>query len=228
MGEMKNEAKQERVDRWEKPKMKPNRKEGIVSDKPAPCPECPDYKTCTGLCAKMERWTGQDTIGRSSTILLENKNRVGSEIRLDDYVDYCAFHNTNIVTPDSTLSMEAWSDVCSMRLSDKVVRMVYSYYMLGKRLRDIAIDEKASSQAIDQRHIQAKKSIAKRLEQRSYWKKVRGTIQYKSVRDYDVCSLFFGAGYPRKIIAKIMGLHVSTVIKIIFKKSNELEGLSIC
>lgn len=208
--------------------MNPNRKEGIVSDKPSPCTECSDYKFCTDLCDKMELWADQDTVGRSSTILLENRDRVGSEERLDDYVDYCAFHNKNIFTPDSTLSMEAWNDVCSMRLSDKIVRMIYSYYMLGKRIRDIAIDEKASSQAIDQRHIQAKKSIAKKLEQRLFWQKVRGTIEYQSVRDYDVCSLFFGAGYPRKIIAKVMGLHVSTVIKIIVKKSNELSSISIC
>jgi len=207
--------------------MNPNRKEGIVSDKPSPCPECREYKTCIKLCDKMELWTDQDTVGRSSTILLENRERVGSEKRLDDYVDYCAFHNRNVFKPDSTLSIDAWNDICSMRLSDKIVRMIYSYYMLGKRIRDIAIDEKASSQAIDQRHIQAKKSIAKKLEQRLYWKEVRGTLQYQSVRDYDVCSLFFGAGYPRKIIAKVMGLHVSTVIKIIFKKSNELGDLSV-
>jgi len=208
--------------------MNPNRKEGIVSDKPSPCTECPDYKFCTDLCDKMELWADQDTVGRSSTILLENRDRVGSEARLDDYVDYCAFHNKNIFTPDSTLSIDSWNDICSMRLSDKIVRMIYSYYMLGKRIRDIAIDEKASSQAIDQRHIQAKKSIAKKLEQRLFWQKVRGTIEYQSVRDYDVCSLFFGAGYPRKIIAKVMGLHVSTVIKIIVKKSNELSSISIC
>jgi DNA-directed RNA polymerase specialized sigma54-like protein len=98
--------------------------------------------------------------------------------------------------------------------------------MLGKRIRDIAIDEKTSSQTIDQRHIQAKKSIAKRLQQRELWLKIRGMLEYKSVRDYDVCYLFFGAGYPRKIIAKIMRLHVSTVIKIIRKKYNELGDLA--
>jgi len=208
--------------------MKPNRKEDIVAEKPAPCPECPKYKTCINLCEKMELWADQDTVGRSSTQLLENRDRKGSEQRLDDYVDYCAFHNKDVVTPDSALSIESWDDICSMRLSDKVVRMVYSYYMLGKRIRDIAIDECTSSQAIDQRHIQAKKSIAKKIKQRDHWKKIRGSLEYRSIRDYDVCRLFFEAGYPKKIIAKVMGLHVSTVIKIILKKTNELSAIDIC
>lgn len=205
--------------------MKPNRKEAIVASNPGPCPSCPDYGTCEALCEKVEMWTDQDTVGRSSRVLLENRHRQGSEQRLDDYVDYCAVNNRDVVIPDSTLSIEAWNDICSMRLSDKIVRLIYSYYMLGKRIRDIAIDEKTSSQTVDQRHIQARKSVAKRLKQREFWGSVRDKLAYKSVRDYDVCYLFFGAGYPRKIIAKIMRLHVSTVIKIILKKNSELDVL---
>ena len=202
--------------------MKPNRKETIVANDPGPCPDCPEYKTCKILCEKVELWVNQDTIGRSSTILLENRFRTESEERLDDYVDYCLYHNKNIVKPDSTLSIDTWNDVCTMRLSDKIIRMIYSYYMLGKRIRDIAIDEKTSSQTIDQRHIQAKKSIAKHLEQRENWDIIKGMLDFKSIRDYDVCYLFFRAGYPRKIIAKIMRLHVSTIIKIITIKNKEL------
>jgi hypothetical protein len=186
------------------------------------------FGTCMELCEKAELWVDQDTIGRSSRVLLENRYRTGSEQRLDDYIDYVAYHNPDVVTPNRALSMEAWEDVCTMRLSDKIIRMIYSYYILGKRIRDIAIDEKTSSQTIDQRHIQAKKSIAKRLKQRAHWKKIRGKLKYKSVRDYDVCYLFYGAGYPRKIIAKIMRLHVSTVIKIILKKNSELGEYFAC
>lgn len=202
--------------------MNPNRKETIVANNPGPCPECVMYGECMALCETAELWVNQDTVSGSNTMLLENRLRTSSESGLDDYVDYCAIHNQDVMMPDSDISMEAWNDICSMRLSDKIIRLIYSYYMLGKRIRDIAIDEKASSQAIDQRHIQAKKAIAKRLKQRAYWKRVRGLVEYKSVRDYDVSYLFFGAGYPRKIIAKIMGLHVSTVIKIISNKTNEL------
>ena len=202
--------------------MIPNRKETIVANDPGPCPDCPRYKTCKKMCEKVEMWVNQDTVGRNSNILLENRVRTGSEERLDDYVDYCAFHNSDIVKPDSTLSIDTWNDVCTMRLSDKIIRMIYSYYMLGKRIRDIAIDEKTSSQTIDQRHIQAKKSIAKHLEQRNNWDIIKGVLKFKSIRDYDVCYLFFCAGYPRKIIAKIMRLHVSTVIKIITSKNREL------
>jgi hypothetical protein len=208
--------------------MEPNRKEIIVANTPRPCPACSMFGTCIELCEEAALWVDQDTIGRSSRVLLENRHRTGSEQRLDDYIDYVAYHNPDVVTPDSTLSMKAWKDVCTMRLSDKIIRMIYSYYMLGKRIRDIAIDEKTSSQTIDQRHIQAKKSIAKRLKQRAHWKKIRGKLEYKSVRDYDVCYLFYGAGYPRKIIAKIMRLHVSTVIKIILKKNNELGEYFAC
>jgi hypothetical protein len=208
--------------------MDPRRKEIIVANAPRPCPACSMFGTCIELCEEAALWVDQDTIGRSSRVLLENRHRTGSEQRLDDYIDYVAYHNPDVITPDSTLSMEAWKDVCAMRLSDKIIRMIYSYYMLGKRIRDIAIDEKTSSQTIDQRHIQAKKSIAKRLKQRAHWNKIRGKLTYKSVRDYDVCYLFYGAGYPRKIIAKIMRLHVSTVIKIILKKNNELGEYFAC
>jgi len=155
--------------------MVPNRKETIVANNPGPCPECHKYKTCKKLCEKVEMWVDQDTVGRSSTILLENRLRTGSEERLDDYVDYCAAHNTDIIVPDTTLSIDSWNDVASMRLSDKIVRLIYSYYVLGKRIRDIAIDEDTSSQTIDQRHIQAKKSIAKYLEKRDRWLKIRGS-----------------------------------------------------
>ena len=174
------------------------------------------------MCEEIELWVNQDNMGRSSRMLLENRYRDDST-RLDEFVDYVKYHNPDIINPDSTTSTDAWLDVCSMRLSDKIVRMIYSYYMLGKRIRDIAIDEKTSSQTIDQRHIQAKKSIAKRLEQRNNWDIIKGMLEYKSVRDYDVCHLFFGMGYPRKIIAKIMRLHVSTVIKIILRKNGELD-----
>jgi len=208
--------------------MKPNRKETIVANNPGPCTTCPAFPTCTTMCEEVDLWVNQDTIGRSSRILLENRHRTGSEQRLDDYVDYCAFHNEPPVTPDTSLSVDTWKDICTMRLSDKIVRLLYSYYMLGKRIRDIAIDEKTSSQTIDQRHIQAKKSIAKRLEQRNNWDIIKGMLDYKSVRDYDVCHLFFGLGYPRKIIAKLMGMHVSTVIKIIRKKNSELEDTAAC
>lgn len=206
--------------------MIPNRKETIVANNPGPCPECPKYSSCQEMCERVESWVNQDSVGRNSKMLLENRNRTGSEERLDDYVDYMDFMNKDVIRPDSTLSADSWNNVCSLRLSDKIIRMIYSYYMLGKRIRDIAIDEKTSSQAIDQRHNQAKISLAKRLKQRDHWLEIRGKLKYKSVRDYDICYLSFGAGYPRKTIAKLMRLHVSTVINIIKKKNRELRSLS--
>lgn len=199
-----------------------NRKETIVANDPGPCPSCPDYQTCTEMCEKVEMWSNQDTVGRNGSMLLQNHIRYDGSEGLDTFVDYCKYTHPDVLVPDSTLSIEAWNDVCSMKLSDKIVRMIYSYYMLGKRIRDIAIDEGASSQAIDQRHIQAKKSIAKRLRQREHWLSVRDKLEYRSTRDYDVSYLFFSAGYPRKIIAKIMRLHVTTIIKIISNKIKEI------
>lgn len=206
--------------------MIPNRKEIVVANKPGPCTDCPDLNHCTIMCEQVDLWVNQDTKGRSSTMHLENRTRYGFEDRLDDYVDYAAFLNPDVMLPDSDTSREAWMEIRSMRLSDKVIRFIYSYYMLGNRIRDIAIDEKTSSQAIDQRHIQAKISVAQRIEQREFWKYIKSSIKYISVRDYDICYLFFGAGYPKRVIAKIVGLHVSTIIKIISNKNSELDDLS--
>jgi hypothetical protein len=203
--------------------MMPNRKETIVANNPGPCPSCPAYGDCTQICEKVEMWTDQDNVGRRGNLLLENRIRTAHESGLDDFVDYCAFCNQDQLEPDKDVSYSAWSDIRSMNLSDKMVRFIYSYYMLGKRVRDIAIDEGVSSQAIDQRHIQAKKSVARRLNWRGNWIKVRDTLHYKSIRDYDVCYLFFSAGYTKKAAAKIMGLHVTTVIKIISNKNKELD-----
>ncbi len=199
----------------------PKRKEYIVNDKPGPCPSCPDHDTCTELCEKVELWASQDYVGKNSSMLLQN----GSDVKgyYDDFLDIVKHTKEPYPEKDSDVSQLAWNVIVEMRLSTKVTRFIYSYYMLGKRIRDIAIDEGATSQAIDQRHLQAKRSIKNRIESEEWWLSVRDGLKYNSVRDYDICRLFYTGRYPRKIIAKIIGIHVSTVIKLINKKNRELK-----
>jgi transposase-like protein len=109
-----------------------------------------------------------------------------------------------------------------MRLSEKVLRFIYSYYMLGKRIRDIAIDERATSQAIDQRRLQANRSVAGHIERRESWCDKRRRLDCQSIAHYDIAYLFFREGYPRRSIAKVVGMHTSTIIKIIASQNSTL------
>jgi hypothetical protein len=205
--------------------MKPNRKEYIVNDKPSPCPECPEYKTCRQLCERAERWVNQDSIGGNSNVVLENGSDGNSLFNHGhDFLDIVDLVNDPPRNElDSTVSQDAWNRINEMRLSEKVSRFIYSYYMLGKRIRDIAIDEKASSQAIDKRHVQAKISIRNRLKRLELWKNHVDAMEFKSIRHYDMCVLFFTLFYPRMIISKVVGAHTSTVINETSNKINQLS-----
>ena len=205
--------------------MTPNRKEDIVRNIPGSCQNCEKYKTCTDPCEDVQLWCEQDYIGRNSKLLLENggNNSERYFFGADSFLDL-----VNSTQPpgynerDSDESQKAWNDVSSMRLSGKVARFIYSYFMLGKRIRDIAIDEGATSQAIDQRRLQAERSVAGHIKRRSNWPVIRERLSYKSVSHYDISFLFFSEGYPRRSIAKLMGLHPSTVIKIISNQTRDL------
>jgi len=124
---------------------------------------------------------------------------------------------------DSSASQNAWEKIRWMRLSDKVTRFIYSYYMLGKRIRDIAIEENASSQAIDKRHVQAKSSIKNRLKRVSKWEASRESMQFRSINHYDMAALFFGYFYPRRIVSRIVGAHISTVMAEVDSKISTLD-----
>lgn len=207
---------------------KPNRKEYIVANKPGPCPDCPKYSTCKSLCEKVERWSDQDFIGKSSTVLLENGDKNGMTIfdKGGDFSDFTNDHGTFIpMNP----SREAWLKIKNMRLSERVVRFIHSYYVLGKRIRDIAIEENATSQAIDRRHHHAKLCIKDRLERMDKWPEILENLTYNSVAQYDAAILFYKYSYPRRIIARSIGMTTSTVLKYISKKNKELEekGVSI-
>jgi hypothetical protein len=160
-------------------------------------------------------WADQDYVGRNSNLVLENGNKLDGSYG-DHFLDL-----VNSTRPpgyndrDSSVSQSAWDVVSSMRLSEKVSRFIYSYYMLGKRIRDIAIDEGSTSQAIDQRRLQAHRSVAGHLKRRDAWYNSRELIEYKSVSHYDMAYLFFREGYPRRSIAGLAKRHASTVIKII-------------
>lgn len=205
--------------------MKPNRKEYIVKDQPNPCPECPQYKTCRKLCDRAERWVNQDTVGANSNVLLENAGSGKALYEMGgDFLDFATMTNSpSKGNMDSTTSQEAWEKVRWMRLSDKVTRFIYSYYMLGKRIRDIAIEENASSQAIDKRHVQAKTSIRNRLKRAESWKASRESMKFRSINHYDMSALFFGLFYPRRIVSRIVGAHISTVMAEVDSKINNLK-----
>jgi hypothetical protein len=168
-------------------------------------------------------WADQDTVGRNSNIQLENGNNTGYGTTLD-FLDLISAGHDN-VEMDSSGSQEAWDIISGMRLSEKVSRFIYSYYMLGKRIRDIAIEEKTTSQAVDQRHIQARKTVSIRLSARERWNNSRDNLNFKDIFEYDVCELYFGMCYPKKVVAKIMGRHIMAIAKIIDNKNTELLSL---
>jgi hypothetical protein len=185
-------------------------------------------------------WVDQDTVGRNSNILLQNgqtdnsKNpdfidmvRSGSPVPGHGNISFrrSTYTMSDTADRDSGVSQDAWGEIYNMRLSEKVSRFIYSYYVLGKRIRDIAIEENTTSQAIDQRHIQAKKTIAIRLDSRKLWNEYRERLNFKGILEYDVCDLYFGRRYPKKVIAKLMNRHISAIVKIIDNKISELHSL---
>jgi hypothetical protein len=167
-------------------------------------------------------WADQDYVGRNSNLVLENGNKSDFSYG-DNFLDLVnSTRQPGHHERDSSESQSAWSVIASMRLSERVVRFIYSYYMLGKRIRDIAIDEAATSQAIDQRRLQSLRSVKSHLERRDLWVDRRDVFSYKSISNYDISRLFFREGYPKKSIARIAGLHVSTIIKIISNQNRTL------
>ena len=200
--------------------MRPNRKEYIVKSKPTDCTQCHKRDKCTALCAEVEAWANQDVVGRNSNLLVENGSGYGTHSEFLDLVSMSNDQSEN--DRDSDVSQGAWSIICDMRLSEKVTRFIYSYYMLGKRIRDIAIDEGKTSQAIDQRHIQAKKTVRKCMVDAIRWKDRRDRLEYSDVMTYDVCKLYYDKGYPKRVIAKLINKHIMTVVKIISKQNEHL------
>lgn len=194
------------------------RKENIVKNKPADCTECPSYTVCRNLCHDAELWISQDVVGSNSNVLLENGGHGGTSLSDmgGDFIDFIsADSDVSIGDKDSETSQSAWGRVKEMRLTEKVTRFIYSYYMVGRRIRDIAINEGATSQAIDKRHQQAKASIKNRMDRAEAWVNMRDNIEYDSLRHYDMAAMFFGNFYPRRVISRVIGVHISTVIKYI-------------
>ena len=195
------------------------RKEDIVKNKPD-CEGCKDRSTCVTPCDAVERWIDQDRVGRNSNLVLENGSKSSS--LGDEFLDLVNVTRNNIDTRDSQVSNDAWELIKSIRLSEKVTRLIYSYYMLGRRVRDIAISEGISSQAVDQRHFQAKRTIAKRLKRKSKWVLQRHMLEYKGIQQYDMSVLFNDMCLPRKVVSNVLGVNVSSVVKYIAKQNRTL------
>jgi len=215
--------------------MKPNRKEYVVADKPVSCSECLKRATCKKLCDTAERWVSQDYVGASSNVVMQNGLGVGTpgifgqagDGQYNDWIDMMAtLEGSSIVEGDIESDWDKWDEVQGMRLSEKITRFIFSYYVMGRRIRDIAIMEGSSSQAIDQRHIQAKKVIARKLKLAAGWIGMRDKVVYKSILDYDVSRLYFEKKYPRKAIASILRIHLSNVGKRIARQINQLHGVN--
>ena len=202
----------------------PNRKENIVKNKPMPCPECPKYAVCTAPCQEVELWITQDEVGRNSNLLLENGacGSYGVTYPNWEFLDMIDQTHDGAPEKDMELKDESWKKIQGMRLSAKVTRFIFSFYVMGKRIRDIAIDEGTSSQTIDRRHHQARVSIRNRMNKESDWINGRDHLEFKSIRNYDMAALFYMHHYPRRIIAKLVGVHSTTVIKYM---SNQIKWL---
>lgn len=169
-------------------------------------------------------WADQDFVGSNSNLILEN-GRPGSTIHSmgGDYLDTVAFNRGYPgVDNDMGTDWESWETIRRLRLSEKMTRMIYSYYVEGRRLRDIAIDEGVTSQAIDVRHNQAKMSVAKRLELESVWDKYAINLKYDSIEKYDCMVLFFKYHLPRRLIAKVVGINSSSKITALSNEINDL------
>ena len=163
----------------------------------------------------------QDRVGRSSRLVLENGSHSSS--LGGDFLDLVkSTRDLDINERDSTWSQESFRKIVGLRLSEKATRFIYSYYMLGRRIRDIAIVEGATSQTIDQRHYHAKKTIAARLDEQAEWVSDRDKLPYSNIRQYDMAALFYGHSFPRKVVAKMVGVNVSTAVKYISKQSSRL------
>lgn len=195
--------------------MRPKRKEYIVAEPPLPCPERPCYPTCTEICEEVLLWIDQDHKGPNSNLVLENgsEGKGLHDTMGGDYLDTIALNRRDdVIEYDPHSGFEAWEEVKRLRLSEKMTRVIYSYYVEGRRLRDIAINEGITSQAVDVRHNQARKSIAWRLGIERSWDKYLNSIEkdvpgpFGSIRDYESLAIFFRYHLPRKIVAKILGM----------------------
>jgi len=206
--------------------MRPNRKEFIVGSPPPPCPERPCYPTCTEMCEEVLMWADQDYVGRTSNIQLENGNPDKSTLSDRGHVDFLDSMNIymgrTLPYPDSDKSVSSWKHIERLRLSDKMTRFIYSYYVEGRRIRDIAINEGITSQAVDVRRNQAKISIRNKLEHEDVWRAFSDKIDFSSIEQYDSMILFFKYHLPRRVISNILGINSSRKMKDISIDVNNL------
>jgi hypothetical protein len=205
---------------------KPNRKEFIVADEPESCEKCPKFKSCTKMCDRVNSWVSQDSVGRSSIVILENGTRDGMTLfdRGADMADWMGSGSTHI---ELTPSHDAWLKIKNMRLSEKIIRFIHSYYVMGKRIRDIAIEEKSTSQAIDRRHHHAKMCIKDRTKKMDRWPSILDVMRFASIQEYDMAILFYNYCYPRRIIARALSLNTSSVLKYISNNNKELKDKGV-
>jgi hypothetical protein len=174
------------------------------------------------MCDKVNLWVSQDSVGRSSIVVLENGTRDGMTLfdRGQDMADFMGSGSTFI---ELDPSHDAWVKIKNMRLSEKILRFIHSYYVMGKRIRDIAIEEKSTSQAIDRRHHHAKMCIKDRTKKMDRWPAVMKVMEFSSIKEYDMAILFYHYCYPRRIVAKTLNLNASTVLKYISNNNRFLE-----
>jgi len=205
---------------------RPNRKEFIVADEPDSCEKCDKFKNCTEMCDRVKKWISQDNVGKSSVVVLENGTRDGMTLfdRGADMADWMGAGSTHI---ELNPSHDAWLKIKNMRLSERILRFIHSYYVLGKRIRDIAIEEKTTSQAIDRRHHHAKMCIKDRMKKMDRWPAILEAMEFESINEYDMAILFYHFCYPRRIIAIALGTNSSTVLKYISNNNEVLKDKGI-
>jgi len=194
------------------------RKEEIIKNPPSSCMECEKRPNCTTPCRMVDDWANQDHIGGNSKILLANSDISTISSTPDDFVDLCRFHRKNFVEKDSNTSMEAWHKIMDMKLSHKVSRFIYSYYYHGRRIRDIAIEEGVSSQAIDRRHHQAKKTVRRNLDAEENWKTLCNELKLgkkRPIKEYDIVYMVIRKLFSKKQTAKLLRVHVDTVDSVL-------------
>lgn len=207
------------------------RSEDVIRDgKPEPCPECPQYKTCTQLCEKVERWVSQDRIGKPAAEINEMWGSHGpghghltyasimslmSEPYTNDFIDIAKFRSSGDGEKiDKDLSRNAWSLLKAFRLPKASLEFADLYYNQVKTLTQTAAALKISAQAAHCRHQKLKHDIKDRFERIEIWNKIKDTREsWGDNKKHFILMLYFGDLRSPQYISSRYDIHIVTVYK---------------
>ncbi|MHC4757221.1 MAG: hypothetical protein ACYTE8_01040 [Planctomycetota bacterium] len=186
------------------------------------CTRCPDFSSCTSLCAEASKYVSQDHVGQGKSGVILQPRRMGSvdeNTSGNTWLELMQTRNDHIDYPTARIDMSDFEKLSELNFSKKQLLAILRYFVWGDSASSIARDEGVSRQAIFNRLQSSVDVLDNAIFRLEKWDEIEPNLYKLSGGSWHyhrmVLFLYLYERLERNVIAERLGLSFQYVCKLL-------------